>query len=546
METEIKPPALELDFNPLHTLGFLVTDWIEHHCTVPSGVYADEELQFNGWQLFCTVNHYRVKAGAISNPYRLVEPFHYRRSVIVGPQKCGKSPAAAGLILAEGVGPTLFDGWAKDGEYYSCTEHGCGCGWVRPYEAGEAKGRPRKKSLIAILAFAEDQTRNVYEPLQSMIRSGPLESFVKVREGFIRLPGDGKIVPITSAAKSKLGMPFTSAVADESGLYTEQNGVLNTWRTIRRAVAGMQGRTIELTNPWDPMENSAAQQAFKSRKRDIFRFYEKPPAELDYLKAKDRRKIHAYVYASSPWVDPKAIDAEASEIIETDPTSAERFFGNRLVEGKGSYLTEALWDRQTTEREVLPGEPIALGFDGSRSGDFTAIRAETQDGYRFTPIYGPDKRPTVWNPEQWPEGRIPRGEVDAAVDEIFHRYKVSRFYCDPRHWETQIDKWETLYGDDVVVQWPTNQISRMYAALVRFREDLAEGLTNHSRDEEAKEHALHARKVAKPGDKFIIGKPAEHMKIDTLMADILAHEAAADMRAEGWEANEKTVLNFRW
>lgn len=538
------PPPLEIDFSPLETLGFLVTDWIEHHCSVPSGVYADEPLVLNGWQLYCNANHYRIKPKAKADPRRLVAPFQYRRSVWVGPQKCGKSPLAAADALAEGVGPTTFIGWACEGDVYRCADYGCGCGWEREYLPGEAMGAPRRKSLIALLAVAEDQAQNVYEPLQTMIRNGPLDEFVKVREGFIRLPNAGMIVPVTSKAASKLGRPFTSAIADESGLYTARNSVLATWQTIRRGVAGMQGRTIELTNPWDPMENSAAQQAFSSKRPDIFRFYERPPVDLDYSKARDRHKIHQWVYASSPWVDPKTIDAEAAELMETDPAQAERFFGNTLVQGKGSYLMERTWDRQARERTVEPGTPICLGFDGSRSGDWTAIRAETLDGYRFTPSYGPDARPTVWNPEEWPEERIPRGEVDAAVSEIFARYQVERFYCDPRHWETQIDRWEQLYGEDCVIQWPTNQISRMFAALVRFLEDLDEGLTTHSTDETAKEHALHARKVAKPGDKYTIGKPAEHLKIDILMADVLAHEAAADSRATGWEEGEAVV--FTW
>ena len=66
-------------------------------------------------------------------------------------------------------------------------------------------GAPRRKSLIALLAVAEDQAQNVYEPLQTMIRNGPLDEFVKVREGFIRLPNAGMIVPVTSKAASSLG-----------------------------------------------------------------------------------------------------------------------------------------------------------------------------------------------------------------------------------------------------------------------------------------------------------------------------------------------------
>jgi len=542
MEPEPELEPLALDFDPLHTLGFLATDWIEAHCKVPGGIYEGEPLTFNGWQLYCTANHYRIKPGATVDPRRLLEPFHYRRSVVVGPQKCGKSPWGAGMLLFEGVGPCLFAGWATGGEVYRCEDHGCGCGWEYAYEPGEAMGVPRRKSLLGLLAYAETQTQNVYEPLQTMIHSGPLEEFVKVREGFIRLPNRGKIVPLSSAARSKLGQPLTGGLGDESGLYTATNKVLDTWQTMRRGIAAMQGRTIELTNPWDPMENSAAQQAFESRQTDIFRYYRKPPVDLDYKKKRDRHKIHVYVYADSPWVNPSSIDAEADELVETDPTQAERFFGNRLVQGLGAFLTDALWTEHTS-RAPITADAICLGFDGSFSGDWTALRAETLDGHRFTPTYGPDRRPTIWNPAEW-EGRVPRPEVIAAVDELFRRYTVARMYVDPRHWESQADAWSLEHGDDVVILWPTNAVARMFPALNRYVIDLDEGETTHDDCPITRTHALNARKVAKPGDKFILGKPSEHQKIDALMADVLAHEAAADARAAGWTATTETYFQL--
>lgn len=535
---------LALDFDPLHTLGFLATDWIERHCQVPGGAFEGEQLTFNGWQLEVTVNHYRVKPNAVANPRRLLTPFHYRRSVVVGPQKCGKSPWGAGIVLFEAVGPSQFSGWAGNEDIYRCSDHGCGCGWEYEYLPGEAMGSPRRKVLFALLAFAEDQTKNVYEPMQTMVETGPLKDQIKVREGFLRLPNRGKIVPVTSASRSKLGQPFTGALGDESGLYTKLNKVLDTWQTIRRGVAGMQGRAIELTNPWDPMENSAAQQAFNSRSKDIYRYYRKPPADLDYKKKRDRSKIHQFVYADSPWVDPvSAIDPEANELVETDPTQAERFFGNRLVQGLGSYLPEQIWlDRKASIPDDI--SHIALGFDGSESGDWTAIRAETRDGYRFTPTYGPDQRPTYWNPAEW-GGSIPRGEVRAAVAEIFSKYHVSRMYCDPRSWETQIDDWTLEYGDEVVIAWPTFAITRMYPALTRYIADLREGATTHDDCTATQAHALNARKVAKPGDKYILGKPSEHQKIDLIMADVIAHEAASDARAAGWAEEDSRVFVFR-
>lgn len=540
----MEPDPLSIDFDPLHTIGFLGTDWVEAHCRVPGGVYEGEALTFNGWQLYCTVNHYRVHSDSVVDPRRLVAPFVYRRSIVVGPQKCGKSPWGAGMLLLEGVGPSLFAGFAKGGEAYRCSDHGCGCGWEYEYQPGEAMGVPRRKALLGLLAYAETQTNNVYEPLQTMIHSGPLAEFVRVREGFIRLPNRGKIVPLSSAARSKLGQPLTGGLGDESGLYTASNRVLDTWQTMRRGIAAMQGRTIELTNPWDPMENSAAQQAFESRAKDIFRYYRKPPVDLNYKLKRDRHKIHLHVYADSPWVDASAIDAEADELVETDPTQAERFFGNRLVQGLGAFLTDELWSSRTEVRVASDG-PICLGFDGSLSGDWTALRAETRDGFRFTPTYGPDRRPTIWNPAEW-DGRIPRSEVLAAVAEVFSTYRVARFYIDPRHWETQADQWALEHGEDVVILWPTNSIGRMFPALDRYWTDLSEGQSTHDGCTITRTHALNARKLAKPGDKFILGKPSEHQKIDALMADVLAHEAAADARSAGWgDERDSRMFVFR-
>jgi len=39
-----------------------------------------------------------------------------------------------------------------------------------------------------------------------------------------------------------------------------------------------------------------------------------------------------------------AIEAEAAELMETDPAQAERFYGNRIVHGLGAWLRDGLWD----------------------------------------------------------------------------------------------------------------------------------------------------------------------------------------------------------
>lgn len=161
------------------------------------------------------------------------------------------------------------------------------------------------------------------------------------------------------------------------------------------------------------------------------------------------------------------------------------------------------------------------------------------DGYSFTPRYGPDERAAIWNPAET-GGRIPRGEVRAAVDEIMDRYTVARMYCDPQDWRTEISEWALAYGT-VVAEWATNRTSQMYEAIRTFEIDLATGRIEHDGCPIARTHIANARKVAKPGQKYILGKPADHQKIDAAMARILAHEAKNDAVAAGWGQDRRAL-----
>ena len=531
---------------PPRSLGFLFADWTAWHCVVPSGFDLGKPFILTGWQLVNAVDFYTVRDDAAYDVRRPLQGsvYKWRRGQIVGGQKLGKSPFGAAVACFEGGGPCVFCGWAKGGEVYRCSDWGCGCGFEYEYRPGDPMGMPRRTALVQLLANSEEQTANVYRPLQTMVRNGRLSDLMTVREGFIRLPNGGRIDPVTASARSKLGNPVNFALLDESGIYTRRSGMFEVADTVLRGVSGMDGRMLELTNPWDPMDASFGQSTYESRRDDIMKYFPRHDPGLDFMDAGDRRRILEFVYEGSPWVNLDSVEATASELLERDPTQARRFFGCELVQGMGSYMPEKLYDDTTEDRQPPEeGAEICLGFDGSQSGDWTALRAETLDGWRWTPTYGPSGRPAFWNPREW-EGRIPRSEVDACVSELFQRYRVRRFYCDPHPWETQVDEWGERYGAETVVAWPTNQVGRMYDALVRFREDTADGTTTHSPDATAKLHMMAARMVAKPGDRFVLGKPSENQKIDISMADILAHEAASDMRALGWSANQDKAYVF--
>lgn len=524
------------------TLGDLADAWIEHHCRVPDGFTRGKPFELSDWQFWVVANHYRIRDDAAYDPDEPPrnQAFYYRRSQIVAPQKTGKGPLAAAITAFEAVGPSQFCGWAEEGDLYACADHGCPCGWEFAYEPGEPMGERHPSPLIQLTATSEDQVDNVYRPLRAMIALGPLGELLAVREGFIRVlgrdngPDFDRIDIVTSSAQSKLGNPISFAVQDETGLYTDSNKLRKVAETQRRGAAGMGGRTIETTNAWDPAENSVAQRTYESQSTDVFKFYRVPPAELSFRNKRERRKIFEYVYAGSWWVNLDSIEAECAEIMADDPAQAERFFGNRVVAGLGSWLVEGLYESRAlaVPREPAPGTLLAGGFDGSDVDDWTGIRLADADGYRFTPTYGPDRRPTFWNPEAW-GGQIPRAEVHAAWDELAARYRLVRVYCDPPGWQTEIGSWAERYGDDVFVEWATYRTVPMHAALDRVKHDLISGHSSHDGCPVTTQHYKNARQLARPGQRYILGKPTQHQKIDLAMTDVLAAEAAADARAAG-------------
>jgi hypothetical protein len=520
-----------LDFQTL----FIVPDWIAQHCRLESVgglIRGPQPFQMYDWQLRATAQFYRVRPDARLG--QLSTAFHYRRGQVVAPQKSGKGPWTASVVAAEAVGPVLFGGWAAGGERYDCRAHGCGCGWVYEYEPDEPMGRPWSTPLLQITATSEDQTDNVYRPLQAMIRNGPLGELMKVGEQFIRLPNDGRIDVVTSSAQSRLGNPITFAIQDETGIWTDGNKMTKVATTQRRGLAGMSGRSLETTNGWDPSENSVAQKTAETKQADVYRYHRLPPKHLSYANKAERRKIHQHVYAGSTHIDLDAIEGEAAELMEKEPAEAERFFGNRIVAGAGTWLSRDRWDSRASYREVPDGIQVVLGFDGSDIDDWTAIRAETLDGYQFTPVYSSLELPTVWNPAEW-GGQVPRLEVHAAVDELMRRYQVVRMYCDPPYWETEVDTWADRYGEKRVTRWWTNRIVQMHAACERLITDVTKADTEFTHDgcEDTSAHIGHARRAARQADRYVLRKAAPHQKIDLAVVSILAHEAYADALAAG-------------
>lgn len=545
---------------------FVVADWIEAHCVIPDQESRGEPFLLGDDQLRFVLAHYTVKDDALPAGLkvvgrngardRIVKPadaFVSRRSQLVRAQKWGKSPLVSAFVCVEAVGPAAFAGFADEGDVYDCRDFGCSCGWFYEYEPGEPMGRPMSTPLIQITATTEDQTDNTYDALRPMIELGPLADVIpKTGEEFIRLPNGGRIDAVTSKGNSRLGQRVTFVVQDETGLWLESNGGWNLAKKQRQGLAGMGGRAIETTNAWNPADNSVAQRTFESKAKDVHRDFEQPPSDLDFKKKPDRRKIFEFNYRAAPWVSIDAIEGEAAEMLDTSPADAERFFGNRIVSGSGSWLEMPRWEAKKAPQVVVqPRTRVCLGFDGSDNNDFTGIRLETLDQHAFTPVYGDRKLRTLWEPADW-NGRVPRAEVNAAVQELATEFEIVRGYCDVHLWESEIDMWGSKYGEKVFVGWRTNRIPQMHAALERYRTDVYNAESNFSHDGDETVTAHHRNAIVRsrgmnPLTKervYILGKPEEHQKFDYAMSSVLAHEAVMDAIADGALEKKSNYVYF--
>jgi len=346
------------------TLGDLVDGWITQHCKIPDGFKRRQPFVQYDWQFWCTANHYRVRDNAVFDPDDppMNQAFAYARTDVVAAQKTGKGPWAACLTANMAVGPDLFAGWAKRGDVYRCDEHGCSCGWYWEYEVGEPMGTRHPSPLIQILATSQEQVGNIWRPLTAMIRfhGSALGKLLMAREDFVRIVGENdddpeldRIDAVTSSARSRLGNPISGYVQDETGTYSKSSGMVDVASTMRRGAAGMQGRGFTTTNCWDPSQQSVAQADFESDQPDVFTFYRVPPADLVFSDRRQRRKLLEFVYEGSSHINIDSIMAECDKIMLARPAEAERFFGNRVVQGQGAWLHEGLWEGAWANADAL-------------------------------------------------------------------------------------------------------------------------------------------------------------------------------------------------
>lgn len=512
------------------TLGYAVGEWIEANLVVPDGYRRGQPFLLTDEMWRFLLHYYRLTPDAA--PWPAADAMAYYGGQLRRAQKWGKDPFGAAVLWAEGLGPTRFDGWDS---------------------SGEPVGRPYPTPLIACVGTSEEQTDNTWRPLLAMGRTGPLADVhgLDLGETRVNLPGGGRIEPVSCSARARLGAPLTMATITEPHLFTLQGGFRRVCGAVKRNIAGMDGRWLELTNAWDPTEGSEAQVTAESGNPRVYIDTIEPHRveNLDDDEETYRELLRQYgdsAREKGGWVNVAGrIMHEVRSTIHLE-SDRRRFFLNEIVVGQSVFVSPERWALAARPDEPLePETPIALGFDGSKKRDATALVASRISDRRLFTV-------RIWERpvDAGPEWRIPTTEVDAVVREVFGAYRVVCMFADPWQWQDYLDQWAAAFPGRVL-EFPTNQEIRMDAAIERFSTALANGDITHDDTVVLGRHVRNAvlvkgsRRKPRPGEDETIAthylklaKRGDGMWIDAAVAAVLAHAAAAHAIEHGLDTED--------
>jgi uncharacterized protein YbaA (DUF1428 family) len=260
---------------------------------------------------------------------------------------------------------------------------------------------------------------------------------------------------------------------------------------------------LSISNAHNPGEGSDAEADFEAWEasltgrggRDVMYDSLEAPDGIDIENPEQVRAGLIAARGDSDWLDVDQLGATIADP-KTGEGEARRFYFNQIHAGDDVWLKRTAWDDLRAPRELEKGTAVCVGFDGSDTDDWTALRCETADGYQFTPRFA-DGKPMIWDPAQH-DGYTPRGEVNAAVELLFAHFKVVRMYCDPPYWQSVIDAWAAAHGEKVVLRWATYRARQMADALERFRTDVYAANLSHDADPIMSRHVGNAHMDHRP------------------------------------------------
>jgi phage terminase large subunit-like protein len=403
------------------------------------------------------------------------------------------------------------------------------------YHLLESDGSPE----VLLAASSDKQAGRLFDAGCSFLRANTsLDERVHLREyigEIARRDGAGKIIRMASDPGRAHGYNPSLVVCDELHAWTTPS-LRRAWGAFTTAGGARHSAQIfAITTAGEARErNSSILGRILDQNEQRGHLHEQPGLTVSrnhqartlvykyQAPTLDRNDVAALKLANpASWITNGYLREQAENPALTD-AEVLQLHGCVWAAGESTWIAPAAWAQRQLDRSVDPQEKVVLGFDGSYRRDATALVGCTLDGHLF--------ELAVWErPERASGGwKIPRQDVDDAVRDALERYHVVELACDPPGWHAEIDSWAAEYGENTVIQFPTNQRQRMSAACDRFRTGVIEGGLTHDGSHTLARHLGNCVPKDTPSGTIVQKEhPDSPRKIDAAIAAIVAYDRAA-------------------
>jgi len=375
---------------------------------------------------------------------------------------------------------------------------------------------------VYAVAGDRDQARLVFGTAKRMIElDAEMTAETKLYRDAIEVPATGSVFRVLSAeAPLKEGLSPTLTVVDEVHVIDE-----DLWNVFALAMGArpepmMVGITTAGARYTTGGRESVCYRMFDYGCRVAAGETDDPTFYFEWWAAPDvadYRKPETWQLANPGYGD---ILDPADLVAAVGPTMEHEFRTKRLnqwVVAAQTVFPAGAWEACHVDRTVEG--PVVLGFDGSWTGDSTAIIGAT-----IEPI------PHIFAVAAWekppddPHWRVDSAEVDQAMADALLRYDVRRIACDPHEWRAQLQDWQERGWP--VVEWP-NVLARTVPAWKDLYGAVMEQRVTHDGDPGLARHVANAvLKVDHRGARPTKEYGSSTRKIDRLIAAMMAFDQA--------------------
>jgi phage terminase large subunit-like protein len=228
----------------------------------------------------------------------------------------------------------------------------------------------------------------------------------------------------------------------------------------------------------------------------------------------------AWAVANPALHDFLFVDALRSTMRTTRETDFRRYRLGQWTQHADAWLPREAWLACAAARPIPDDADVVLGFDGSYSGDATAIVAVELGDVPHLDVV------RVWEPaEGVPGSQVPIVDVEDALREACKRWRVQTIVADPFRWARSL---QLLADEGLPVEEFPQSPQRMTPATQRFGEAVLNRALTHSGHPDLARHVGNAVvKNDSRGHRIVKEHKDSTRRIDLAVAAVMAHAAAS-------------------